>query len=73
MPGVLCVPAAPQPAPVSGELWAGTGFLRVSRVDARQTCRAEASCRVRPGLHLFTQHRQGREGPRSPGKGRDVG
>lgn len=47
--------------------------LHLSRVDGGQPCRAEASGCVHPGLHLFTQHRQGREGPRSPGKGRDEG
>lgn len=61
------------PVPGSDELSAGTGFLRSSRVDERHMCRAEHSCRVRPGLHLFTQHRPGQEGPLSPGKGQDAG
>lgn len=54
-----CLPVRSPPVPVSNELSAGAGFLRSSRVDERQPCRAEDGCRVRPGLHLFTQHRQG--------------
>lgn len=54
-----CLPVRFPPVPVSNELSAGAGFLRSSRVDERQPCRAEDGCRVRPGLHLFTQHRQG--------------
>lgn len=51
--------------------WAGgwPGSLQVSGANGGQLCRVEASGSVHPGLHLFTQDR---DGPCSLGKGRDV-